>query len=377
MAPRDAIGGAAGRRAIGSQRLYSGRRFAYANMAFAGPPRRRIMAEKPYVESRLATVFGGSGFIGRYVVRALARRGWRVRVAVRRPDLAGFLQPLGDVGQIHPVQANLRYPASIAAALVGAEAAINLVGVQTQTGRQNFEAVHVFGAREIGRAAASQGLARLVHVSGIGADPESASPYIASKGRGEAALREAFPAAIVLRPSVVFGPEDDFLNRFGLLARTLPAPPLFGGGDVRMQPVFVGDVAEAAARAIEGRAKAGEIYELGGPEVMTLREIVAFVCRTTDRHPALIPLPFGLARLMAGGTEIARALTLGLFPKALTTTRDQIELLRRDNLVAASAIEAGRSFQGLGIDPQGVEAIAPAYLWRFRKTGQYASSGAT
>jgi len=334
------------------------------------------MAEKPYVGSRLATVFGGSGFIGRYVVRALARRGWRVRAAVRRPDLAGYLQPLGDVGQIHAVQANLRYPASIAAALAGAEVAVNLVGVQQQTGRQNFEAVHVFGAREIGRAAAALGLRTLVHVSGIGADSESSSPYVASKGRGEAALREAFPAAIVLRPSVVFGPEDDFLNRFALLARYLPVLPLFGGGEVKMQPVYVGDVAEATARALEGGAKAGEVYELGGPEIMTLREIVAFVCRTTERNPLLAPMPFPLARLMAQGTEIASALTLGLFPKALTTTRDQIELLRRDNIVAQTAIEAGRTFRGLGMEPQGVEAIAPAYLWRFRKAGQYASSGA-
>lgn len=335
------------------------------------------MAEAAYVTSRLVTVFGGSGFIGRHVVRALARRGWRVRVAVRRPDLAGFLQPLGDVGQIHAVQANLRYPASIASALIGAQAAINLVGVQRPRGRQNFEAVHVFGAREIARAAATHGVGALVHVSGIGADPESPSPYIASKGRGEAALREAFPGAVVLRPSVVFGPEDDFLNRFALLARFLPALPLFGGGDAKMQPVYVGDVAEAAALALEGCARSGEIYELGGPEVATLREIVEFVCRTTGRHPALVGLPFGVARLLAQGTEIASALSLGIFPKALVTTRDQIELLRHDNLVSQSAVEQGRTLQGLGIMAQGIEAIAPAYLYRFRKTGQYASSGAT
>jgi NADH dehydrogenase len=223
------------------------------------------MAEAPYVSKRLVTVFGGSGFIGRYVVRALARRGWRVRVAVRRPDLAGFLQPLGDVGQIHAVQANLRYPASIASALIGADAAINLAGVQRQQGRQTFEAVHVFGAREIARAAAAHGVKTLVHGSGIGADAHSPSPYIASKGRGDAAVREAFPNAIILRPSVVFGPEDDFLNRFALLARYMPVLPLFGGGDAKMQPAYVGDIGEAAAQAIEGRAKAGETYELGGP----------------------------------------------------------------------------------------------------------------
>jgi uncharacterized protein YbjT (DUF2867 family) len=334
------------------------------------------MAEAPYVSKRLVTVFGGSGFVGRYVVRALARRGWRVRVAVRRPDLAGFLQPLGDVGQIHAVQANLRYPDSIASALIGADAVINLAGIQSQQGRQNFEAVHVFGAREVARAAAAQGIGVLVHMSGIGADASSSSPYVASKGRGEAAVREAFPGAIVLRPSVVFGPEDDFFNRFAVLARYLPMLPLFGGGATKMQPVYVGDVADATVRAFEGGAKPGETYELGGPEVMTLREIVDFVCRTTGRRPALVALPFGLARIMAGGTEIAGALSLGAFPKALVTTRDQVELLRHDNLVSAEALAQGRTLQGLGVAAQGVEAIAPAYLYRFRKTGQYAGAGA-
>jgi uncharacterized protein YbjT (DUF2867 family) len=345
-------------------RLYTSARFAYAKKPLFAKCARRI-------------AHGGSGFIGRYVVRALARRGWRVRVAVRRPDLAGFLQPLGDVGQIHAVQANLRYPASIASALIGAEAAINLAGIQRQRGRQNFEAVHVFGAREIARAATAHGLRTLVHGSGIGADSGSSSPYIASKGRGEEAVRQAFPGAIVLRPSVVFGPEDDFLNRFALLARYLPALPLFGRGAVKMQPVYVGDVAEAAVRALDGGAKPGETYELGGPEAMSLREIVEFTCRTTGRHRALIGLPFGIAKLLAQGTEIASALSLGIFPKALVTTRDQIELLRHDNCVSPDAVAAGRTLQGLGVIPQGVEAIAPAYLYRFRKTGQYADAGAT
>ncbi|WP_158813776.1 complex I NDUFA9 subunit family protein [Methylocapsa sp. S129] len=333
------------------------------------------MAQSPFVGKRLVTVFGGSGFIGRYVVRALARRGWRVRVAVRRPDLAGFLAPLGDVGQIHAVQANLRYPASIASALIGADAAINLAGIQHQSGRQNFEAVHVFGARAIARAAIAEGVSVLVHGSGIGADADSPSAYIASKGRGEAALREVFPGAVILRPSVVFGPEDDFLNRFALLARYMPALPLFGGGATKMQPVYVGDIAEAAALTVEGHVKPGGTYEFGGPEAMTLREIVEFVCRTTDRRRALVPVPFGVASLMARSTEIASALSLGMFPAALTTTRDQIELLRHDNLVSPEAVADGRDFRGLGIIAQGVEAIAPAYLYRFRKTGQYAGAG--
>ena len=323
--------------------------------------------------NRLVTVFGGSGFIGRHIVRALARRGWRVRVAVRRPDLANFLQPLGGVGQVHAVQANLRYPASIEAALAGAAAVVNATGIQRQNGRQNFEAVHVFGPREMARAASRARVGTFVHLSGIGADAQSPNSYIASKGRGEAAVAEAFPAAIILSPSVVFGPEDDFFNRFATLARMLPALPLFGGGQAKMQPVFVGDVAKAAAAALAGAATPGAIYELGGPEVMTLRQIVEFVLQTTERRRALIPLPFGVSRILAQGTEIASALTLGLFPEALTTTRDQIALLREDNLVSPAALAEGRTLQGLGIAAQGVEAIAPSYLYRFRKTGQFAS----
>ena len=332
------------------------------------------MVEMIANSNRLAVVFGGSGFIGRHIVRELARSGWRVRVAVRRPDLANFLQPLGGVGQILAVQANLRYPASVEAALAGADALVNATGIQRPSGRQNFEAVHVFGPREMARAAAKEGIAGFVHVSGIGADAQSPNAYIASKGRGEAEVRAAFPAAIILRPSVVFGPEDDFFNRFATLARVLPALPLFSGGEARMQPVFAGDVAKAAGAALEGLAKPGATYELGGPEVMSLREVVEFVLRTVERRRALIALPFGVSRLLAHGTEIASALTLGLFPPALTTTRDQIEMLRTDNVVSPEALAEGRTLQGLGIGAQGVEAIAPSYLYRFRKTGQYASS---
>jgi NADH dehydrogenase len=332
------------------------------------------MAEYPYPGDRLVTVFGGSGFIGRHVVRAFSRAGWRVRAAMRRPDHAGFLQPSGAVGQIHSVQANLRYPDSLAAVIEGAEIVVNAAGIKRQQGRQNYEAVHVFGASEIARAARAGGARALVHVSGIGADARSANGYIASKGRGEEAAREWFPDATVLRPSVVFGPEDDFLNRFAALARAMPALPLFGGGGTKLQPVFVGDVALAATRAIDGVAKPGETYELGGPDVMTLREVVELVLRVVERRRLLIPLPFGPSALMARGTEIASALTLGLFPKALTTTRDQVELLRADNVVSAEAVARGFTLIGLGIAPQGVEALAPAYLTRFRKTGQYAPS---
>ncbi len=331
------------------------------------------MAEFSPSADRLAIVFGGSGFVGRHIVRALARDGWRIRVAVRRPDLAGFLRPLGVVGQIELVQANLRYPDSIAAALEGADAVINAAGIKRQSGRQSYEAVHAIGAGEIARAAAAAGIDTLVHVSGVGADARSPNPYIASKGHGETAVREASPAAIILRPSVVFGPEDDFLNRFGALARVLPALPLFGGGATKLQPAFVGDVALAALAVIGDANAAGRTYELGGPEVLTLREIAALTFRIVERRCALVPLPFGLARLVAWSTEIASTLSLGAFPAALTTTRDQVELLRHDNVVSAAAIAEGRTLRELGISPQGIEAAAPSYLYRFRKTGQYAA----
>jgi len=231
------------------------------------------------------------------------------------------------------------------------------------------------GAGAIARAAASLGVGALVHISGIGADAASRNRYISSKGLGETAAREAFPGAIVLRPSVVFGPEDDFLNRFAALARVLPILPLFGGGETKLQPVYVGDVALAVARALDGAA-AGTTYELGGPEAMTLREAIERTLDVIERRRALLPLPFALSRLLAATTEFAGAASLGVFPKTLTTTRDEIELLRHDNVVSAAAIAEGRALSDLGVVPQGVEALAPAYLYRFRKTGQYASGRA-
>lgn len=332
------------------------------------------MPSAPSETSKLAVVFGGTGFIGRHVVRALARRGWRVRVAARRPDLAGFLQPLGGVGQIQFVQANLRYPSSIRAALRGADSAVNATGILSQLGAQNFEAAHVFGPREIARAAKAEGLAALVHVSGLGADPSSASAYVASKGRGAAALRESFPEATILEPSVVFGAEDDFLTRIAALARFLPVLPLFGGGLSRIQPVFAGDVGRAAAIALDAVGAKGVSYELGGPEVMTLREAMEFTLRAIGRHRALLPLPFAASLAMARATEIAGVLTLGLFPKILTTTRDQIELLRHDNVVSDAAVAQRRTLADLGVEPQGLEALAPAFLARFCRTGQFAAN---
>lgn len=252
----------------------------------------------------LVTVFGGSGFVGRNVVRALAKRDYRIRVAVRRPELAGHLQPLGRVGQIHTVQANLRYPESVAAALRDSHVAINLVGILTESGAQTFEAVQAEGAANVAKAAAAAG-ARLVHVSAIGADAESTASYARAKAAGEAAALAAVPEAVIMRPSVVFGPEDQFTNRFAGLARISPFLPLIGGGETKMQPVYVGDVATAVADAVDGKAQAGATYELGGPEVLSFREILKIILDITDRDRALLPLPFGLARLQAALLQFA------------------------------------------------------------------------
>ncbi len=325
----------------------------------------------PLPSQQLVTVFGGSGFVGRHVVRALVKRGYRVRVAVRRPDLAGFLQPLGMVGQIHAVQANLRYPDSVAAAVRGAAAVVNLVGILQEGGRQSFAGVQANGARAIAQACAAAGIARLVQVSAIGADRDSKSLYARSKAEGEAAVLAAVPGAVILRPSIVFGPEDGFFNRFAALARVLPALPLVGGGETRFQPVFVGDVAEAVARGVDGVVAGGRVYELGGPEVKSFRELLAYICEVTDRKRLLVPLPFAVARIQARILELVDTLTLGLLPDAIKLTRDQVTLLESDNVVSAAALAEGRSFEGLGIAPVSVEAIVPAYLWRFRKAGQF------
>lgn len=321
--------------------------------------------------NRLVTIFGGSGFVGRHVVRALLKRGYRVRVAVRRPDLAGHLQPLGTVGQVTPVQANLRYPASVAAAVAGSDVVINLVGILQETGRQNFSAVQAAGARAVATAAAQAGVSTLIHMSAIGADPASESIYAATKGEGEVAVREQVPGAIIFRSSVIFGPEDKFYNRFATLARLLPVMPVIGGGENRVQPVFVGDVAEAIARAVDGKVAFGRTFELGGPEVQTFREVVEFVCATTGRRPLIASLPFGLAKLQASLMGFADKLTLGLLPDELIFTRDQVTLLQSDNVVSDAAIAEKRTFAGLGIKPTSAESVVPSYLWRFRKSGQF------
>jgi uncharacterized protein YbjT (DUF2867 family) len=318
-------------------------------------------------QDTLVTVFGGSGFLGRSVVRALAKRDYRIRVGVRRPELAGHLQPLGRVGQIHAVQANLRYPASVEAAMRDSHVAINLVGILTQSGAQSFDAVVGTGAGTVARAAAAVG-ARMVHVSAIGADAASPSHYARAKAAGEEAVLAAAPAATILRPSVVFGPEDQFTNRFAALARLSPALPLIGGGLTRLQPVYVGDVANAVADAVDGKTKAGATYELGGPEVLTMREIMEIILATVERHRALVPLPFGLAEL--------NALFLQFAPGPLKLTPDQVTMLRSDNVVSDTAKAAGLTLEGLGIAADSLEAVAPQYLWRFRAAGQFQKKSA-
>ena len=318
-------------------------------------------------QETLVTVFGGSGFLGRSVVRALCKRDYRVRVAVRRPELAGHLQPLGRVGQIHAVQANLRYPASVEAAMRDSDVAINLVGILAEGGAQTFDAVQAKGAEAIARAA-SAASARMVHVSAIGADENSASRYARAKAAGEKAVLAATPSATILRPSVVFGPEDQFTNRFAALARMLPALPLVGGGVTKLQPVYVGDVATAVADAVDGKTKAGATYELGGPEVLSLREVIEIILKIAERDPVLIPLPFGIAKL--------KAMFLQFAPGALKLTPDQVALLRSDNVVSDAAKASGLTLEGLGITPDSLEAIAPQYLWRFRATGQFQKKSA-
>jgi len=314
----------------------------------------------------LVTVYGGSGFLGRHVVRALARRGYRIRVAVRRPDLAFHLQPLGRVGQIHAVQANLRNAASVQAAARDASVLISLVGLLFERGKQRFDAVHVRGAEQIALAASAHG-ARMVHVSAIGADEKSRAAYARTKAEAERLVLAAEPQATIMRPSVIFGPEDDFFNRFAALARISPALPLIGGGGTRFQPVFVGDVAEAIAQAVDGNAKSGTIYELGGPEVFTFEQLMRFTLATIGRKRLLVPVPFFAAKI--------KAALLQYLPKP-PLTPDQVELLRSDNVVSDAAKAGGRTLQGLGIQPESIEAIVPTYLWRFRKTGQFRSRAA-
>lgn len=317
-------------------------------------------------QPKLVTVFGGSGFVGRHVVRALAKRGYRVRVAVRRPDLAFHLQPLGNVGQIKAMQANLRYQWTVDRAVEGADAVINLVGILKETGKQNFGAVQQRGAAFVAEAARQQG-ASLVHVSAIGADPDSDSEYGRTKAAAEAAVHSAVNDAVILRPSIIFGPEDDFFNRFGAMARMSPMLPLIGGGHTKFQPVFVGDVAEAVALAVDGVAKGGKTYELGGPEVVTFRECMEIVMEMTDRKRLLVHLPWSFAKAMAKLT--------GWIPGA-PITLDQVLMLQYDNVVSNKMISSKATLKGLGINPRNMDSVLSSYLVRFRPHGQFTRKGA-
>lgn len=310
---------------------------------------------------KLVTIFGGSGFVGRYVVRELVNRGYRVRVAVRRPDLAGFLQPIGNVGQIQLVQANLRYRKSIDAAVTGSDVVINLVGILQESGRQKFDAVQAFGARAVAEAARAE-KASLIHMSAIGADSQSPSAYGRTKGVGEEGVLETIKNAIIIRPSIVFGQEDDFFNRFASMARFAPALPLIGGGTTRFQPVYVGDVAEAIALGVEGKLAGGKVYELGGPQTPTFRECLEIMLKEIGRKKMLVSLPWFVASAMGK--------VMGWLPGAPITS-DQVKMLRNDNVVSEEAIKQKRTLEGMGIAPTPMSAILPSYLVQYRPHGQF------
>lgn len=311
----------------------------------------------------IVTVFGGSGFIGRYVAKKLAKQGWRVRCAVRRPNEAQFLKPYGDVGQVEPIQANIRDEASTLRAIRGSDAVINLVAILFPTGKQTFDAVQLEGAERISRLCAAEGIDRLVHISAIGADADSEIPYSRTKGLAEQAVLGHVPTATILRPSLVFGPEDQFFNRFAGMARMLPIMPLIGG-DTKFQPVYVGDVAEAAVRALGDASARGQTFELGGPEVVTMRNVYEIIFEETRRKRFMISIPWWVAKIQAWFGELPNRL-FGLPP---LVTRDQVEMLKLDNVVADDA----RTLSDLGITGTTMDAILPTYLYRYRPYGQYA-----
>lgn len=317
----------------------------------------------------VVTLFGGSGFIGSQAVRALARRGWRIRVAVRNPVLAIEIQPLGDPGQIQFMRCDITNPTDVAQAVRGADAVVNLVGVLHDAGgKRGFDAVHTEAAKTIAEAAKAAGVQRLVQISAIGADAASPSAYGRTKAQAEAAVRAVYPDAVILRPSLVFGAGDSFLNRFAAMATMAPALPLIGGGETRFQPVYVGDVAEAIARGVTRADAAGRTYELGGPSLYTFREVLELVRRETGRHRMLVPVPFVVAKPLGSLLQLSRF--VGLTPPL---TRDQVLMLEKDNVVAADAL----GLSDLGIDhPAGMAAIAPSYLWRYRVGGQFAEAPA-
>ncbi len=313
--------------------------------------------------SQLVTIFGGSGFVGRYIARRVAKEGWRVRVAVRNVNEAMFVRPYGVVGQVEPVFCNIRDDASVAAATDGAEVVVNCVGVLDEVGKNTFDAVQAEGAERIARIAKELGVARMVHISAIGADAEAASEYSKTKAAGEAGVLEHMPDAVILRPSIVFGPEDEFFNRFAGMSRLGPVLPVVGA-ETRFQPVYVDDVAAAAVKGVLGEAKGG-VYELGGPDVHSFRELMQQMLGIIRRRKIIMNIPFWVARMMASVFGVIRAISLGIVKGPVT--KDQVLNLANDNVVAAGA----KGFDDLGIQPTAMEAILPDYLWRFRPSGQY------
>ena len=316
--------------------------------------------------SKLVTIFGGSGFVGRYIARRMAKEGWRVRVACRRPNEALFVKPYGTPGQVEPLACNIRDDASVRSMIRGADAVVNCVGVLNSVGANTFEAVQAEGAGRIARIAAEEGIGALVHISAIGADAASDSDYSRTQGEGEAAVLAAFPTAMILRPSVIFGTEDHFFNRFAGMTRMGPLLPIVGA-NTKFQPVHVDDVARAAVKGVTGEAAPG-VYELGGPEADSLRGLMGQMLHVVQRRRAVINMPFFLARIIGFGFDMVQAVTLGLIENKVLT-RDQVKNLRHDNVVAAGA----RGFADLDITPTAMEAVLPEYLWRYRPSGQYAA----
>lgn len=313
--------------------------------------------------SKLVTIYGGSGFVGRYIARRMAKQGWRVRVAVRRPNEALFVKPYGAVGQVEPVTCNIRDDASVRAAMKGADAVVNCVGILVACGKNKFDAVQVEGAGRIARIAAEEGVGRLVHISAIGADAKSESDYARTKAEGEDAILASYPDAVILRPSVVFGTEDGFFNKFAAMARFTPVLPLVGG-NTRFQPVWVEDVAQAAEKAVLG--KASGTYELGGPDVATFKNLMGQMLAVTNRKRLILNLPFGIGSMIGGAFDLVQFVSGGLIVNKILT-RDQVKNLKRDNVVAQDA----NGFAELGITPTPAAAVLPDYLWRFRPHGQY------
>lgn len=314
--------------------------------------------------SKLVTIYGGSGFVGRYIARRLANEGWRVRVAVRRPNEAMFVRPYGAVGQVEPVLCNIRDDASVALAMRGADAVVNCVGVLNEIGRNEFDTVQTEGAERVARLAAAEGVTRMVHISAIGVDAEAGSEYSRTKAQGEAGVLAHMPGAMILRPSVIFGTEDQFFNRFAAMTRMGPFLPLVGA-QTQFQPVYVDDVAKAAVQGVLGQASGG-VYELGGPEVKTFRALMLQMLDVINRHRIVLGIPFWVARIMAGMLDIMKFASFQLFPNNILT-RDQLKNLRHDNVVSDSAL----GFADLGIEPATLDSVLPDYLWKFRPSGQY------